>query len=464
MKIFFKILGSIIIILLLFLFWALEKVDYTPYFESDYYESTRSRFDSISKTISLAKGNIHIGFGKRSITPELGAQKDNPEKGSFVKIPMAGFGSRKGSYAEGIHDSIFVKAVALKVQNKLLILVGADILIIPPVISEGVTRRLHEKMGLKRNQLFFSATHTHSSVGGWSEGYVGEEFAGIYNPEVIKWLIQQFSNAIETAVNDLQPGKTGTGSFNAADLISNRLIGEKGEKDSEFVFLVATQNSGKKIILGSFDAHATTLGGWNMQISADYPGYWQRKLENNGFDMAVFFAGSVGSHSPRSKGEKFEKPGYIGEALADSVIKYSSLVELSDSTALSYLSLKMTLPAFHIRVSDGLRLRPVLGSRLFPDVGDAYVQSARIGRLVWMTSPSDFSGELAIQLKGAGCRNGYNVFVTSFNGTYVGYIIPGKYYHLDEYESRLMSWFGPYMGPYNYEMMRRMLQRTTSLK
>lgn len=463
MKKFLKILGTILILLLVMVWWALKKVNYTPYFDSDYYSATISRFDSLSKDLSLAKGNIMVGYGKKSITPTLNVQKDNPETGSFVQVPMAGFGSRKGKYAEGIHDSIFVKATALKVQNKLLILVGSDMLIIPPVISEGVTKDLNKKLGLNRNQLFFSATHTHSSLGAWSEGYVGEEFAGTPNPEIVKWLIQQFSRAIEIAVEDMQPGEIGTGIFKAADLISNRLIGEKGEKDPEFVFVITRQKSGKKAILGSFDAHATTLGGWNMQISADYPGYWQRKLESNGFDMAVFFAGSVGSHSPRSKGEKFDKPEYIGEALADSVIKYSKLVKLSDSTALSYLSLKMTLPSFHIRVSDDLRLRPLLGSLLFPDVGDTYVQSARIGSLIWMTSPSDFSGELAIRLKNAACRNGYNVLVTSFNGTYVGYIIPGKYYHLDEYESRLMSWFGPYMGPYNYELMRRILQRITRL-
>ena len=123
----------------------------------------------------------------------------------------------------------------------------------------------------------------------------------------------------------------------------------------------------------------------------------------------------------------------------------------------------MALPEFHIRVSDGIRLNPVLGKKLFPDVGDAYVQVARIGSLIWATSPSDFSGELALSFKNAMGKEGYKSLVTSFNGAYVGYIIPGKYYHLNEYESRLMSWFGPYMGPYNFEMMNRMMQKLTSL-
>lgn len=463
MRTFLKISGALIVIIIILLFWALDSVDYSPYFSSNYYNKTRLRLDSISSRLSLAKGEVQVGFGKVSITPGLGAEEDNPETGVFKEMPLAGFGSRKGTFAEGIHDSLFVKAVAIRVQEQLLVLVGSDMLIVPSNISEGVSRIVSEKTGINRNQLFFSATHTHSSVGAWSEGYVGKEFAGLSNPNVVQWLVQQFSKAIENAIEDLKPGKIGSGSFEASDFISNRLIGEKGEKNSEFIFVVANQNLGKRAILGSFDAHATTLGGWNMQISADYPGYWQRKLESEGFDMALFFAGSVGSHSPRSKGEKFEKPKYIGEALADSVLKYCKSVELSDSIGLSWLSLKMALPEFHIRVSDGLRLNPVLGRKIFPDIGDVYIQAARIGGLIWVTSPGDFSGETAISYKNAMNKEGYKALVTSFNGAYAGYIIPGKYYHLNEYESRLMSWFGPNMGPYNDEMMRRMMQKLTSL-
>ena len=463
LRIFLKISGIFIIIIIVFLLWALKTVDYTPYFDSEYYTQTRLRIDSISDQLSLAQGKLHVGFGKENITPGLGAKEDDPEAGVFKEVPLAGFGSRKGKYAEGIHDSLFVKVVALRVEEKLLVLVGSDMLIIPPVLSEQVTQIVNKKLGLERSQLFFSATHTHSSLGAWSEGYVGEEFAGLANPNVVKWLALQFSKAIEQAIHDLKPGELGTGSFEAADFISNRLIGEKGEKDTEFVFLVAQQDNGRSAIMGTFDAHTTTLGSWNMEFSADYPGYWQRRLESKGFDMAVFFAGSVGSHSPNSKGEKFDKPKYIGEALADSALKYSQYLELTDSIGLSYFSLKMSLPEFHIRVSDGIRLNPVLGTKLFPSIGEVYVQAARIGDLIWATSPSDFSGETAIVYKNAMNKEGYKAFVSSFNGAYVGYIIPAKYYHLNEYEARLMSWFGPNMGPYTNEMIRRIMQKLVAL-
>ena len=463
MRTFLKILGTIILVLVIVLLWALERVDYSPYFDADYYSKTRFDLDSISAQLSLAEGEVEVGFGRASITPGLGAGEDDPGAGVFREMPLAGFGSRKGTYAEGVHDSLFVKAVAIRVEEQLLVLIGSDMLIVPPNITEGVTRFVSEKLDINRNQLFFSATHTHSSVGAWSEGFVGKEFAGEANPNVEVWLIRQFGKAIKNAVEDLQPGQIGSGSFHAPGLISNRLVGEKGEKNSEFIYIAANQNSGKRALLGSFDAHATTLGGWNMQISGDYPGYWQRKLESEGIDMALFFAGSVGSHSPHSIGEEFEKSRYIGEALADSVLKYMAGTELRESIGLSFLSLGMDLPEFHIRVSDGLRLNPALGGKLFPPIGDVYLQAAKIGDLIWATTPCDFSGEMAIDYKSAMNNEGYRALVTSFNGAYVGYIIPGKYYHLDEYESRLMSWYGPNMGPYTHEMIRRMMEKLIAL-
>lgn len=463
MRIFLKIFGALAAIILIALLWGLKRVDYTPYFESNYYHETRSNLDSLSNQLSLAKGEIQVGFGVASITPGFGVEEDDPGAGYFKEIPLAGFGSRKGTYAEGIHDSIFVKAVAIKVEEQLLVLIGSDMLIVPPNISEPVSRIVREKTGVNRNQLFFSATHTHSSVGAWSGGFVGKEFAGVYNPNVVQWLVGQFSRAIEIAIEDLKPGQVGSGSFEAPALISNRFVGEMGEKNAEFIFLVANQNQGKSAILGSFDAHATTLGDWNSRVSADYPGYWQRKLENECVDMALFFAGSMGSHSYLSKGEKFEKSAYMGETLADSVVKYMARVELRDSIGFSFLTLGVEMPEFHIRVTDGLRLNPVLGAKLFPPVGDAYLQAARIGNLIWSTTPCDFSGEMAIAYKNAMQKEGYRALVTSFNGGYVGYIIPGKYYHLNDYESRLMSWFGPNMGPYTDEMIRRMMQMLVSV-
>ena len=461
---FLKILGALVIVLILFLIWAIKTVDYTPYFESDYYISTKSRLDSISTELAITSGQVFIGFGKKSITPILHADADDPETGEFKIIPLSGYGARKGAPVTGIHDSLFVKAMAVKVHDKIVIFVGSDLLIMPPEVSKISDELIEKETGLTRENIFYSATHTHSSVGAWSGGAIGELFGGVYNPNVVEWLAKQVSESILEAIADVRPGKIGAGNFHARDFVRNRLVGEDGKVNDDFLIVEAEQQDGKKVVLGSFDAHATTLGDWNLETSADYPGYWQRKLEQNGYDMAIYFAGSVGSHSYKSQGEKFEKSRYIGEALADSVIKYGAKIQLRDSISVSSITLDIDYPEFQFRITDGWRLNPTLANKLFPEVGDVYLQTVRLDSLIWTTTPSDFSGETAIIYKNAMHKKGYRAMVTSFNGAYTGYIIPCKYYHLNAYESRMMNWFGPGYNPYINYMIGEMMGRIVEAK
>ena len=92
---------------------------------------------------------------------------------------------------------------------------------------------------------------------------------------------------------------------------------------------------------------------------------------------------------------------------------------------------------------------------------NVYLQAARIDDMIWITTPSDFSGEYALQIKNALTIKGFKANITSFNGNYVGYIIPGRYYYLNEYESKLMGWFGPNMGEYTVDLIGRVVKTIT---
>lgn len=70
--------------------------------------------------------------------------------------------------------------------------------------------------------------------------------------------------------------------------------------------------------------------------------------------------------------------------------------------------------------------------------------------------PCDFSGELALGIKDCLRARGADAVITSFNGDYVGYVIPARYYHMSGYEPRLMSFFGPNVPDYFDEMIRAM--------
>lgn len=392
-------------------------------------------------------GLLRSGFARVKLTPTLGVPVDNPEQGEFRALPLAGYGNRQGKPASGVHDDVWVKAVAFAVGGQTGVMVLADALIVPREVTELAMARL-APTGLQREQVYFGATHTHCSLGGWGEGLVGEAFAGPFQPGVRVWFARQLAAAVQAALADLQPASLGHGAFTAPSLIRNRLVGDQGQVDPEFPFMVLQQDRGAKAVIGSFGAHATVLGGGVMEFSGDYPGAWQAAVEQATGGLALFVAGGVGSHSPKAPKGGFEGVQLLGEALAREVTQRLPQVALTNRLRFGVVGVELPLPELQSRLSDDLRLRPWLAARVLPVGATTCLQGFRFGDRVWLSTPCDFSGELALELKAAWRPRGVGVVVTSFNGDYVGYVIPAKYYHRDGYEPRTMSFFGPQLPDY----------------
>ncbi|MCA9731666.1 hypothetical protein KC799_06035, partial [candidate division KSB1 bacterium] len=159
-----KIISGIALFLFLVSFLFIQPVDTTPYFETAYYQNTRAALDSLQKLHSLSEGNLQVGFSRTTLIPQFVSDSEPQQVNQFTEIPLAGYGNRKGAKTSKIHDSLFVKCVALQVQNEPVFLVALDLLIVPQEIRIEVTHRLKEKYGIGREQLYLSATHSHSSL------------------------------------------------------------------------------------------------------------------------------------------------------------------------------------------------------------------------------------------------------------------------------------------------------------
>jgi len=280
------LVGAVLIVALLIL--SLDGVDYHPYLREPYYAETTARLRAHQATNSIAHGEVAAGFGRARLTPTVNAPQDDPAKGQFRSLPLAGYGNRHGKPAAGVHDDLFVKAVALRVGDRLGVMLGADALIIPPEVTEAAMRRIEPELKLSREQIYLSATHTHCSLGGWGEGKVAEAFAGGFQPGARVWFADRIVSAVRDAIADLKPAAFGHGRFAAPDFVRNRLVGELGKVDPEFSYAVLKQKEGKLAVLGSYAAHATVLSGDMMEFSADYPGCWQRAVEQATGGTAVF--------------------------------------------------------------------------------------------------------------------------------------------------------------------------------
>jgi hypothetical protein len=420
-----------------------------------------------AQTNAHAFGPLAAGFGRARLTPTLGAPQDDPAQGVFRALPLAGYGQRRGRPATGVHDDLWVKAVALAVAGHTGVVVSADALIIPREVAEA-TAALLRVDGLARTQLYFSASHSHCSIGGWGEGLVAEAFAGGYQAGVRVWFAQQLAAAARTALADLAPAEAGSVSLAATDFVRNRLDSQRGRVEPALNLLVVRQANGRRAVLGSYGAHATVLPGSFMEYSADYPGVWQRELEREPQTMAVFLGGAVGSHGPRPGASGWDGVERLGRGLAELSRPAVTALRLTNRVVFGLSSLSLPLPELQARLSDGIRLRLWAARRLLPVADTAMVQALRLGDAVWLSTPCDFSGELVLDLKAGLSQTSAQTIrtlaVTSFNGDYVGYVIPAEYYHLGGYEPRTMSFFGPQLPGYLSAALRGLCELASAAR
>ena len=463
-KLTIKLIAGLAVLLLVVLYFSISKIDTTPYFESDYYKNTIENLDKEINNKKTSKGPLLAGFASVNITPILGASKEDADKGKFSTIKLAGFGD--GKIAIGVHDSIFAKAIALEVENQMIVLMSADLLMMPEAVVEKILENINKNnIDISREQLFFGATHTHSSIGNCVLGYIGKAFGGEFQPEVVEWLSEKFTQVILTAVADKRPANIGSGYIQVPNLVRNRIIGETGRLNDKLTIVSIKQDSARTAAVGIYSAHATIIGDWNDQFSGDYPGVFQNSLENQGVDMAMFFAGTVGSHTNKGIGGKFDKVKYIGNALADSAQVVIDRLKYSKASSFSSITTEIEIPKLQIiHISKDLRLSPFIGKKLMPELSSILLQGFQLNDLIWTAVPYELSGEYAIDLKNALELKGYNSAFTSFNGQYLGYIVPAKYYYYDTYEARLMGWYGPSMGDYLMELNYKLANSLTNSK
>ncbi len=433
---------------------CLDGVDHRPYFRAEYYTETAARLRDEAATNAPVRGELSAGFGRALLTPTLNAAAEDAVQGKFPTLPLAGFGNRHGQPATGVHDDLYVKAVALRVGGRVGVMVGVDALIVPRPVADAAAQQLKKELGLSREQLYLSATHTHCSLGGWGEGRISETFAGKFDPGVRVWFADRIVTAVREAMADLKPAQLGHGTFSAPEFIKNRLVGDLGKVDPEFSYLAVKQDSGRLAVLGSYSAHATVLSGAMMEISADYPGAWQRAVEKATGGMAVFLAGGVGSHSPVAGEKGIKGTERMGEALAQRLLDRLPQTPLTNVITFDLLGLNVSLPELNVRVSDGIRLRPWLAAKILPVSEQSFLQSFRMDNAIWISTPCDFSGEIALGIKDMLRVKGFDGVITSFNGDYIGYVVSPRYHHLSGYEPRDMSFYGPNVPDYLDELVR----------
>ena len=427
---------------------------YTASFEgTGYFTGDLARIDKAVQqcTITDKPGELKVGWGTASITPPPGT-------------PMAGYSARKSKPATGVHDDVMVKAVAFSDGTDTAVVVGADMLLIPPNVADAVRAAVAKETPLTANNIFFTASHSHDSVGAFMPGLIAAISFGKYNPNIPPMLAKAFTSAVLDAYKSMEPAKFAHGVIDAHQYIHNRT--RNAGVDPVLNWMLIEKANGKRCYMMRFSGHPTILDDDNMLISAEYPGYLQRAVENATGATAVYLGGAVGSMSPSAPDAPtpFEKCEAMGNVLAKLVLDASQNPSFTNSADVASISIPIDLPPLQVRLfSTKWRLSPL--SRFITGLHTTgWMSAVRVGDAVFVNAPGDFSGEIASTWRDWAKPKGIDLWVSGFSGEYIGYISPDRYYGevLDSkgnmaYETGQLSWAGPHMEGFFTALMQHMV-------
>ena len=219
------------------------------------------------------------------------------------------------------------RPVAFNDGKDTLILVTADMLIVPPNVADMVRAEVTKRTGLPVDSIIFNASHTHCGPGSLGPGIAMKVVGGPYDPEVPPFIADKFISACMEAFESMQPAKLLRGSTNASQFIRNRARGDSGQRpdvvDGNLDYCLIRQEDGDEAVMVRFSAHPTIYGSDMMQFSAEFPGALVRHIEDTRAGItAIYFGGGLGSMAPRAPEAptEDERIDLMGSALAGMVV------------------------------------------------------------------------------------------------------------------------------------------------
>lgn len=430
-------LVSLVAVLVVGIVLAVSKIDR----DVDYkvlLDTMNTRIKTVDEVPVAPRAGFTIGFSKVNLTPRK-------------PLSTAGYGKRLGKLYKTVHDSIYVRSMVIDNGTQRVAIVSADLLIIPPTVTALLERQLPQ-VNFTLDNTYLGATHSHNSIGNWATG-VTSLIYGIYEDSVVQFIADRIKMSILRASQNMLPATAKIDSVAIPDGVYNRVT-DDGPVDPLLRMIEIERSDSTKLLFTSYTAHATCLFSRDLELSGDYPGKLLQLLEAGKYDFAMFMAGAVGSHGPAAPDGGWICVDWMAEKIAGKV--GDAHFEPMKNNFLEMHRVPLALSEPQPKVLQQWRLRPGLFRTAFGEY-PTFINVLRFGDVVLMGTPCDFSGEFNFSLDSLAATVGVFPIVTSFNGGYIGYLTPEKYYDIDHYETQLMNWYGPGNGEYVRKALQTLL-------
>jgi len=245
-----------------------------------------------------AEGALLAGAAEAELEPPLPAV-------------VAGYPPQR-SEATRILYSLYARALVLQVNRLRIGLVSVDLLTMPASLAEEIRAAAKD---LKLAELWVTATHSHSSVGGYDRGLLAQlAGTGRYRPGVRSAVRRAAADALDRAAASLAPATLEVGEGAFAQLVAPRSEGEP--PDGRLTRLVLRSAVGPVAQLVVFAAHPTLLPRQLDALAPDYPGLFSSEQESKGGGTTILLQGALGNASAAGVGENpWKAPSEFAETL-----------------------------------------------------------------------------------------------------------------------------------------------------
>lgn len=250
-------------------------------------EEAKEYMLSGDKTFDFSSGeHFTCGFSKAILTPT--DVKDN-------KYFIAGYDSN--NKAEDVLDDMFARAIFID-DNK-----GKGGVIFCSIDAVGMSRKdINDirKLVLKSSEIGklksinICCTHSHSAID--TQGLWGEKiYKSGRNEEFMSSLKQKTANAIIEAYKNRTEGKLYFSCTETEDLQYDCRTPETFDRNLNRIHFVPFDKAKKEILAVNFASHAELMGSKTKKVSADFPCYMIKEIEENHKNCEVIYLnGAIG--------------------------------------------------------------------------------------------------------------------------------------------------------------------------
>jgi hypothetical protein len=389
-------------------------------------------------------GYLHSDFvdkfraGRARGQPFLaGAARLNITPPDLHRTWLAGFGCERR--ARGVLDPIWVRAFFFDDGDQPLWLISADVVGFQLPTVRRIRQLISPRWG---ENAVVCATHNHD--GPDTIGYWGPSFmfllpieSGV-DPVYLTWLERVIAACAVRAVQAAVPATLRLGTARLPeDLVIN--LRQPGHFDKELTVLQAVGPGHRTIgTLACFPCHAESLGDANHYVSADFPGFMYRTVENATGGVCGFFQGAEGAMvtSPFDKNaalaDRYRFTQKLGRTLGRRVLEALGRARPLAGTAIAVRRAPVRYPITTdmFRLIHKLKL-PLLERPLANGI-ESEVGLARLGALTMAAIPGEPSPDIGFRLRDL--LRGDHRLVLGLSNDEVGYLLTPEQFKNKSYE------------------------------